>query len=134
MASRNLHDLHPKLMGLAFQHRDMCEAAGIDLLIYCTFRSEAEQASLYAQGRTKPGKIVTYAKPGASKHNHMEGARAASLEYDCVPLIDGKPMWNPKHESWQIVGSIGKSLGLEWAGDWKRFKEYPHFQITLDNA
>ena len=26
----------------------------------CTFRSNIEQDELYAQGRTKPGKIVTY--------------------------------------------------------------------------
>mgnify|MGYP003338216528 CR=1 FL=1 len=26
------------------------------------------------------------------------------------------------------VVAIGKKFGLEWAGDWKTFKEYPHFQ------
>jgi peptidoglycan L-alanyl-D-glutamate endopeptidase CwlK len=30
---------------------------------------------------------------------------------------------------WWHVGRIGKSLGLEWAGDWTKFKEFPHFQI-----
>ena len=28
-----------------------------------------EQAKVYAQGRTAPGKIVTHAKPGHSNHN-----------------------------------------------------------------
>lgn len=33
------------------------------------FRTFAEQDALYAQGRTKPGKIVTYSPAGASYHN-----------------------------------------------------------------
>jgi peptidoglycan L-alanyl-D-glutamate endopeptidase CwlK len=31
---------------------------------------------------------------------------------------------------WQRIGKTGKEAGLEWAGDWKRFKEYPHFQYS----
>jgi len=33
-------------------------------------RSYQQQAALYAQGRTKPGKIVTNARPGSSWHNY----------------------------------------------------------------
>jgi len=50
-----------------------------------------------------------------------------------VPLRAGKPVWGTSGEDgklWQKVGEIGKSCGLEWAGDWKVFKEYPHFQYT----
>ncbi|EGF93763.1 M15C subfamily peptidase [Asticcacaulis biprosthecium C19] len=28
------------------------------------------------------------------------------------------------------MGAIGKAQGLEWAGDWRRFREYPHFQYS----
>jgi peptidoglycan L-alanyl-D-glutamate endopeptidase CwlK len=28
------------------------------------------------------------------------------------------------------IGKIGESCGLEWAGNWKTFKEFPHFQYT----
>jgi len=31
---------------------------------------------------------------------------------------------------WQIVVDAGKECGLEWAGDWKSFKEEAHFQYT----
>jgi peptidoglycan L-alanyl-D-glutamate endopeptidase CwlK len=47
-----------------------------------------------------------------------------------VALVNGKPIWNKKDPIWQKIGEIGKSCGLEWAGDWVTFKEYPHFQYT----
>ena len=31
---------------------------------------------------------------------------------------------------WKKVGNVGKLVGLEWAGEWKKFKEFPHFQYT----
>jgi peptidoglycan L-alanyl-D-glutamate endopeptidase CwlK len=44
--------------------------------------------------------------------------------------VAGKPRWDVKDAVWQEVGRLGKAAGLEWAGDWKRFREYPHFQYT----
>jgi len=130
MASRELKDLHPVIQTKAKQHLLDCAKEGIDLLIYCTYRSGAEQDHLYAQGRTAPGKIVTNAKAGQSLHNYALQGKPASLAYDCVPLKAGKPAWNDK-ELYERVGVIGERLGLEWAGRWKRFKESPHFQVRL---
>ena len=77
---------------------------------------------MYAQGRTKPGKIVTKAKAGQSFHNYK-------CAVDVVPLINGKPVWDDTM-LWSQIGGLGKQVGLEWAGDWKGFQEYPHFQYT----
>jgi len=93
------------------------------LLVTSTYRDNASQNALYAQGRTTPGKIVTNAKAGQSWHNYR-------CAVDVVPIVAGKPLWDVKDEVWQQVGALGKAAGLEWAGDWKRFKEYPHFQYT----
>jgi len=43
--------------------------------------------------------------------------------------VNGKAIWHDKN-TWKKIGALGKSIGLEWAGDWRRFKEYPHFQYT----
>lgn len=130
MASRDLHDLHPALYPIAVKFVKIAkEEYDIDVLIYCTYRSDEEQAKEYAKGRTELGKIVTYAKPGQSKHNHRLHDIPASLAFDCVPLRNGKAMWSDK-ASYIELGEIGRSLGLEWAGDWKRFKEMPHFQLA----
>ena len=131
--SRKLSDLRPDVRAKCEAMLAACDAEGIDLLVTCTFRSHAEQAALYAQGRTAPGRIVTNAKPGQSKHNHLEGDTPASLAFDVVPLKDGKPVWGTAGldgQVWQRVGAIGKAQGLDWAGDWRTFKEYPHFEVA----
>ena len=134
MASRRLEDLDPVLRDLAQRHIQACAKLGIDLLIYCTNRSNAEQAELYTHGRTAPGKIVTYAKPGESKHNISKGVVPMALAYDCVPIRAGKAIWDSDDPEWQIVGREGERLGLSWAGRWVNFREFPHFELKgVDN-
>ena len=130
MASRDPADLHPRLRELHVKHMLACARDGIDVLTYCTFRSPEEQDFLYAKGRTTPGKIVTYARGGQSKHNFMVSGKPAALAYDCVPLVAGKPAWN-NEELLTRVGVLGESVGLTWAGRWKRFKEKVHFEVHL---
>lgn len=94
------------------------KANGIDLKITFGFRTFKEQQDLYDQGRTKPGKIVTKAKPGQSFHNY-------GLAIDVVPIVNGKADWESKH--WNKIGEIGQVCGFEWGGGWK-FVDRPHFQ------
>lgn len=124
--SRKLEDLHPYVAYLAQELIDQAHAAGIDLLVTSTFRDNESQAQLYAQGRTAPGPVVTNARPGYSFHQHH-------CAFDVVPLKNGKPLWStsgPDGQVWATLGQLGVNLGLEWAGNWKTFREYPHFQYT----
>lgn len=124
--SRDIKDLHPKVQAMANKFLDACKKAGIDVLVTSTYRDAESQNALYAQGRTKPGAKVTNAKAGQSWHNYR-------LAFDVVPLRNGKPVWGTSGEDlklWKAIGAVGKSLGLEWAGDWKNMKEFPHFQYT----
>jgi D-alanyl-D-alanine carboxypeptidase len=84
------------------------------------FRTIAEQDDLYAKGRTKPGKIVTNAKGGESNHN--SGLAIDVYIVNCDGTIDLDTVIPPK------VVTIAKQEGLEWGGDWKKFKDYPHFE------
>lgn len=128
--SRKLEDLRSDVREKAEKFLSAAKNLGIDVLVTCTYRSNEEQKQLYEQGRTAPGKIVTNALPGESKHNNMEGGGPASLAFDVVPLINGKPVWDASNPVWKVLGGLGKSVGLNWAGDWKRFKEYPHFEVS----
>jgi peptidoglycan L-alanyl-D-glutamate endopeptidase CwlK len=130
--SRKIEDLHPKVQAMAKAFLDKCRAEGIDVLITCTYRDNAAQDALYARGRTiltengQKVRKVTNAKAGQSMHNYR-------LAFDCVPLRDGKPVWGTTGSDlllWMRVGNIGEGVGLEWAGRWKSFREYPHFQLT----
>jgi hypothetical protein len=135
MASRDLNDLRQDIRLKAQQHISLCASDGIDLLVYCTHRSYKEQDELYALGRSvikkygKTAKIVTNSRAGQSKHNHYEKEIPASLAYDCVPCIHGKPQWD-NQALINKVGEHGESVGLLWAGRWSgRLKESVHFEI-----
>lgn len=120
--SRSLEDLHPKVKEMCTLFISSCKREGIDILITSTYRDKESQDRLYAQGRTEPGKKVTNAKGGQSFHNWK-------VAFDFVPIISGKAQWNDI-SLFKRCGEIAKSHGLEWAGDWKTFKEYAHCQYT----
>lgn len=131
MSSRDLNDLRDDVHSMSVSHKQLCKAAGIDLLIYCTLRPDADQAALYAIGRTIPGKKVTNARAGESNHNPDKDGK--SRAYDCCPLRYGKPVWSAKSKEdaalWAEVGRIGESVGLAWAGRWAgNLKELCHFE------
>lgn len=122
ISSRKLEDLLPQVRQLAEAHIAACADAGIDLLVYCTYRDKAAQDALYAQGRKTPGAIVTCARGGESFHNWR-------MAYDCVPLVHGKADWSSQR--WAEIGRLGEALDLEWAGRWRgKLKETAHFQFT----
>lgn len=120
--SRDIGALLPVVHEKAVRFIGECRRSGIDILITSTYRDIESQKALYSQGRTMPGKIVTNAKPGESFHNWR-------VAFDIVPVVNGKPVWDDMG-LWQSIGAVGRVCGLEWAGDWKRFKESPHFQYT----
>jgi peptidoglycan L-alanyl-D-glutamate endopeptidase CwlK len=120
--SRSLEDLHPKVKEMCNLFISSCKREEIDILITSTYRDKESQDRLYAQGRTEPGKKVTNAKGGQSFHNWR-------VAFDFVPIISGKAQWNDI-SLFKRCGEIAKSHGLEWAGDWKTFKEYAHCQYT----
>jgi peptidoglycan L-alanyl-D-glutamate endopeptidase CwlK len=130
MASRSLDDLHPDLRPLCQWFLEQCEVQDIHPLITCTYRSHAEQEALYAQGRSQPGKIVTDARGGKSRHNFTLNGKPASKAFDVAPIINGKIEWSDKHPVWAHMGEIGESVGLEWGGNWTgKLRDMPHFQM-----
>lgn len=121
---QRLARVHPEVATRARAMVERCALAGVPIIITQGYRSIEEQDRLYAQGRTEPGKIVTKAKGGQSWHNF-------GLAFD-IGVLDsvGKIDWNDDHPGWRQAAVIGKSLGLEWGGDWSGFKDRPHFQYT----
>ncbi|ACJ33060.1 M15 family metallopeptidase [Anoxybacillus flavithermus] len=123
-ADKKLQGVHPTVAAKARQLVSLAYKEGIPIIITQGLRTIEEQNALYAQGRAKPGKIVTNAKGGYSYHNF-------GLAFDFAILnANGSVNWNVD-DKWKRVGAIGKSLGLEWGGDWTSFKDYPHFQYTF---
>jgi|SRR5882672_5792105 len=118
--------VHPLL---ARKIRQMADIIGLDrppvtLRVTQGLRTWGEQAQLYAQGRSAPGRIVTNAEPGHSWHNF-------GLAVDVAPFgLDGQPDWNTSHPIWQRLVEVGTGLGLVAGAKFRSFPDYPHFQLT----
>ena len=95
-------------------------SAGITIKVISGLRTYAEQNALYAQGRTKPGRIVTNARGGYSNHNF-------GIAFD-IGIFDGAN-YVPESPRYKAIGAMGDALGLEWGGNWKTIKDEPHFQL-----
>ena len=135
--------LHPKLReeakAILAEINESLIGSAICRFAY-TLRTFAEQDGLYAQGRTKPGSIVTNAKGGQSYHNY-------GLAIDIVLLKDTNKDGTFDTASWETtvdfdsdgvadwieVVKIFKLHGWEWGGDWK-FTDKPHFQKTFGHS
>lgn len=135
--------LHPKLRDEAVELYDEIVASltgsAICRFAY-TLRTFAEQDALFAQGRSKPGKVVTNAKGGQSYHNY-------GLAIDIVLILDKDrngtfetASWDLKTDfdgdgkaDWMEVVQVFKRYGFEWGGDWK-FVDAPHFQKTFGKS
>jgi len=120
----DIKNLHPVLQDLVNKFISACSKEGITVGITQGFRSIAYQNELYAQGRTKPGLIVTNCRGGYSPHNY-------GLAFDFCIYENGKINWDSRNKKWGLAGNIGKSLGLTWGGDWKQFVDLPHLEFLF---
>jgi peptidoglycan L-alanyl-D-glutamate endopeptidase CwlK len=116
----NIATLHPRVRPFARALIEKAGGQGIIIKVISAMRTYAEQDELFAQGRTKPGKIVTKAKGGFSNHNF-------GIAFD-VGVFEGST-YIPESPKYKAVGALGTDLGLEWGGNWKSIQDEPHFQL-----
>lgn len=115
--SRKLDDLSPRFRPLAFELLARITEAGICVLIVDTLRSAAEQEENIRKG-------VSWTKDS----KHLTGDAIDIVPYDEYQLHGAdKLQWTTNDATWQILGSIGKKLGLRWGGDWT-VKDMGHFE------
>lgn len=116
--SRDLSELLPVAQtacSLLFQE---CYKAGIkNIFITETYRSQERQNYLYAQGRTRPGQIVTW----TLNSNHK-----SRLAWD---IAVGPPQSLYDVATLNKVGAVARELGITWGGDWKGSIDRPHFEV-----
>ena len=96
-----------------------------DFSVICGHRGEKEQNEAYSTGNSK----LKYPK---SKHNSMP-----SMAVDIVPYpldwknidsfkalaVEVKKVWD------KIPTAEREGFDLSWGGDWKTFKDMPHYEL-----
>lgn len=124
--SRDINLLRPDVAANCRKWLDRCKAAGLNVLITNTVRDKEYQEYLYAQGRTRPGSIVTNSKTPTFH------ADTAGLAFDFCEDIKGHE-YDDK-EFFRKAASIAKDMGFSWGGDWKSFVDMPHIQWDNQGA
>lgn len=102
--------LHPKFIPQATAFiEEIEEHFNLKFRVVQGLRTIAEQDAIYAQGRTKPGQIVTKAKGGQSYHNY-------GLAIDIVPFKDPRTLdWDFNfHQLKTFAEKHGLQCGIDF--------------------
>ncbi|MBM4284748.1 MAG: hypothetical protein FJ128_05810 [Deltaproteobacteria bacterium] len=112
--------LHPAFRQKAQELLQKLAGEGIPFRLFEGFRTPSRQQYLYDQGRTRPGPIVTKARPWQSYHQY-------GVSGDFVLYENGQWSWNdkgPKAAWWDRLHQLGQQVGLEPLS-WEK----PHLQL-----
>lgn len=94
----------------------------IDFTVLEVARTLARQKELVAKGASK-----------TMKSRHLPGADGKSRAVDIAPLDGGQVSWAWPlyHKLAPIIKQAAKDVGvpIEWGGDWRSFKDGPHWQL-----
>lgn len=120
--------LHPRLVSAIAKVLSGMKQAGHPMRITDGLRTVQQQAKLYAQGRTTPGRKVTHCDGIRYRSNHQAGADGFGRAVDCAFLGD-----EPYAEThpWHLYGEMVRREGLKWGGDWGH-PDRPHAELPAE--
>src|SRR5690625_3521444 len=135
---KRVEELHPRVRQSAIDAIEEAERGlpnNVSVRLTSVYRSPEEQDKLYAQGRTVKGAKITNARAYQSFHQWR-------LALDFVLIIDNKVAdWSTTKDrdkdgvpDWMEVVNAFKKRGWVWGGDFKSFKDYPHFEKVYGNS
>ena len=106
--------------------RAVCHAAiaEVDFVVVCGHRDQAEQERVYVEGKSR-------VRWPDSRHNSLPSLAVDLAPCDARGRIDWQDIAAFKALA-VVVAARARDLGvsIEWGGDWARFRDYPHFQVT----
>ena len=88
------------------------ESEHLKFMPTCFFRTQAEQAVMFAQGKSKTLN---------SKHSEW-------LAIDLVLIKFGVLVWKDSPE-YKKAGEFWKTMGHTWGGDWEEIHDIYHFEF-----
>lgn len=124
--------LYPDIADRAIKlYTAMQDKHGVTMRCTETVRSVERQKTLFAQGRTEPGPIVTWSKPGYSMHNYFCAFDSCFDGRDPYLDILAREDAVKAAQLWNNFGQECRNIGLTWGGDFQdEKKDRPHAQLT----
>lgn len=119
--------------------QDLKKLQGVDPKLVKVIKEAAKTAKVpfkVLEGLRTAERQLQYYKAGTSM---LDGVKKKSKHQlgkavDIVPIVNGKVevrSWTPFYPMAANVKAAAKKLGvpITWGGDWKSFKDGPHFEI-----
>ena len=116
--------------------QEACQALPFDVIVVEGVRTEKRQQELYAQGRTKPGKVVTWTMN--SKHIDGLAVDLAPYDHETKQILWGDVLkFNNMIRSMLLVAAANK-VKIRSGADWNqngvlrenRETDSPHFELV----
>ena len=117
-----LKGVHPDLVRVVLRCAEDGKDADTGFIVTCGVRTLAEQKVLVAKGASK-----------TLRSRHIPAANGYSHAVDLACTIKGAVRWD-----WPLYDRLAKAMKaaakaekvtVEWGGDWKTFKDGPHYQL-----
>lgn len=119
--SKKLEELVPEARWAAQCWLSDCFALGRPFTVSEVFRTTERQKALYAQGRTKPGPIVTE-RDGVTNLSEHQTRLAADIYPNCSK--------KDQNAWWIEIADIGRKYGVKHPYTKGRFIDLPHFTFS----
>ncbi len=110
----NLEGVHPDLVKVVNRAIELTQ---VDFTVIEGLRTKERQAQLLKEKKTT-----------TKNSRHLTGHAV-----DLAAWVDGTVSWDWKHY-YKIAEAVKQAaselkIPIEWGGDWKRFKDAPHWQL-----
>lgn len=118
-----LDEAHPDIKMVVLK---AAELSDLEFIVTETKRSQKRQAELYTAGASK-----------TMDSRHLIQACGYPCAFDVAVKVAGEVRWDwPLYSKIAVViKEAAKQVGvpIEWGGDWKTFKDGPHFQLPKND-
>lgn len=117
-----LKGVHPVLQRVVRRAAADWKDNEFTFIVTCGVRTIEEQKKMVAKGASK-----------TMNSRHIPGKDGYSHAVDLAAVLGGKLKWDwplyAKIAAAMKAAAVKESVPIEWGGDWKSFKDGPHFQL-----
>ncbi len=116
---KRLHGVHPDLIRVVERAQELSKRR---FKVLEGTRTRARQKQLVKKGASK-----------TMNSRHIPAVNGFGHAVDLAPIVDGKVSWDWKYY-YPLAGAIKQAareegVEVQWGGDWKSFKDGPHWQL-----
>lgn len=108
------------------------EGKGWVPVVYHGKRTKQEQTEIVKAGHSKTMQSFHVEETAL---NRGRNGLYWQVKGEAVDIVDARFLWQGPasdldYQFWKDLGALAKALGLGWGGDWKKFRDVAHVEIT----